>query len=429
MSNSATLYRRLIILVLLITFSACDGRKALDTDAKVLKVADILNADSSGGFSRVHRAKEFRFPEDHLAHPEYKHEWWYFTGNLSSQAGYRFGYQLTLFRIGLVPDSQEIYSTDYISSTSDSTRFNSSNWRANHFYMAHLAITVVNEKTFSSYEKFSRNALGLAGTAGDQVKNKDRIKKRKTDNNEGGNKIQVWLDDWNIESVGKSEFPLRLRASKNDLKLDLQLNPKKPVVLHGYDGLSQKGRKQGNASFYFSITRLATTGTLSANGVTYKVNGDSWYDREWSTVALEAGQRGWDWFAVQLTDGREFMYYQIRRENGKADEYSSGTLVRRSGDYVNLPAEDIVVEVTGRWKSPHSGVEYPSGWKLTVPKEQLELTIKPMLKDQEHNLVFRYWEGAVEVSGYQYQGNANKKLNGYGYVELTGYRPSESKIR
>ena len=387
---------------------ACDKKTVSQDGAGVLQVADILNADSSGGFARVHRTKKFEFPDDHLAHPEYKHEWWYFTGNLSSQAGHRFGYQLTLFRFGLIPDSQEIYSSDYMSS-SGSSKFHSSNWRANHFYMAHFAITDVSANKFSSYEKFSRKALGLAGA---QALGSAKDSKG----------IKLWLDDWRVESQGDGVFPLKVTASKNDLKIDLLLKPEKPVVLHGFNGLSQKGKKQGNASFYYSITRLDTQGTLAANGTTYKVSGNSWYDREWSTSALEADQRGWDWFSLQLSDGRDIMFYKLRRKDGTSDEFSSGTLVGLGEQYRTLPAEDVVVEVKDYWVSPHSGIKYPSAWTLTIPKDQLELSIEPLVADQEHNLVFRYWEGAVKISGYQYKGNSNKKLTGYGYVELAGYQ-------
>ena len=194
------------------------------------------------------------------------------------------------------------------------------------------------------------------------------------------------------------------------------------MVYNGYEGLSQKGRKQGNASYYYSITRLESKGVVTIKNQTFDVSGNSWLDREWSTSVLEKDQAGWDWFSIQLNDGRDLMFYKIRRKDNTMDHYSSGTLVYRSGTYKILNAEDVLLEETEYWQSPHSGVRYPSRWKISIPKERLEIHITPYMADQENNLTVRYWEGAVKATGVQQTDTGDLKVSGDGYVELTGYQ-------
>ena len=141
-------------------------------------------------------------------------------------------------------------------------------------------------------------------------------------------------------------------------------------------------------------------------------------DREWSTSALEKGQIGWDWFALQLSDGREIMLYQIRLENGKPDSTSKGVVVDQNGKTTPLNWTDLKLEVLGNWTSPETGVQYPSGWKLSIPSENLNFQINPLIENQELRTSVNYWEGAVEVVNLLEQ----KKNSGRGYVELTGYR-------
>ena len=189
------------------------------------------------------------------------------------------------------------------------------------------------------------------------------------------------------------------------------------MVLNGDRGLSRKGREEGNASYYYSYTRMPTRGTVTVGYKTFEVQGSSWLDREWSTSVLEEGQVGWDWFALQLSDGRDLMVYQLRRSDGTVDPLSSGTLTAADGAARSLKADDFALEPLDHWASPVSGARYPSRWRLQVPSASVDVLVDPLMPDQELNLTFRYWEGAVSIQGTS-EGNA---VAGHGYVELTGY--------
>ena len=251
--------------------------------------------------------------------------------------------------------------------------------------------------------------------------------------------MRVWLDDWSLEQVGEESFPLRLRAhrrtgaggdSGDDVGIDLLVEPTKPLVLQGDRGLSQKGSRPGNASYYYSFTRLSTAGSVRVGEGTYQVDGHSWLDHEWSSSALEANQVGWDWFALQLEDDTELTFYQIRQSDGTPSPQSAGVLVDPSGTTVNLTMREVELTVDRTWRSPIDGVEYPAAWTILVPAHGLSLHVEPYLQQQELDLTFRYWEGAVRVratidpaAGQRSAtgSNAPRELTGSGYVELTGY--------
>ena len=417
-NRTAGIFLASILLAGTVTLAAgCDEQNTgnIYKPSIALTGVDTLQADSTGGFALAYRARNFEFPQDHLTHPEFKHEWWYFTGNLTTTAGNKMSYQLTLFRIGVKPEANIIKAIDFITGVADRSPQVVSNWRTNHIYMGHLALTDISNQHFYDYEKFSRNTLGLAGS--ELVKT--AVKRQGT---EEATAIKIWLEDWQVASQGETTFPIHIKAQKGDVGIALTLNPLKPVVYNGDQGLSQKGRKQGNASYYYSITRLDSKGIVTIKDQTFDVSGTSWFDREWSTSSLEKNQAGWDWFSLHLIDGRDIMLYKIRRKDNSIDRYSSGTLVRKDGNYRILNAEDILVEQTDYWLSPHSGVRYPSRWKINIPKEKLELSIEPYMADQEMNLTVRYWEGAVKVTGVQRTNSGANEVSGEGYVELTGYK-------
>jgi predicted secreted hydrolase len=140
-------------------------------------------------------------------------------------------------------------------------------------------------------------------------------------------------------------------------------------------------------------------------------------DREWSTSALGPDLVGWDWFALQLDDGRELMLYRLRRRDGGIDPASQGTLVLADGGARGLERDAVEVLALGHWTSPRGGTRYPAGWRLRIPALALELTVMPLVADQELDLGVRYWEGAVRVEGTA----AGRPLGGDGYVELVGY--------
>ena len=191
----------------------------------------------------------------------------------------------------------------------------------------------------------------------------------------------------------------------------------KPVVLHGDKGVSIKNSETGNSSYYYSYTRMPTEGTISIDGNTYKVTGNSWMDREWSSSALRGDQLGWDWFALQLSNNHELMFYRFRRLDDVPDRFSYGALVLPDGQVHKLDYDMVDLNVKRYWHSQRSRVTYPAEWRLRVPTYDIDLHVRPMVTDQELDLSFRYWEGTVNVQG-TYGGN---DIVGRGYVELAGY--------
>jgi predicted secreted hydrolase len=347
---------------------------------RVSSFSDLLS-EGDADFARALKPRQFSFPADHGAHNPYRTEWWYFTGNLENSEGRKFGYELTFFRFAL--------STKPHSSRSV--------WRNNQLYMAHLTLTDVKENRFYTDERFSRAGNELAGAA--------------------DNKYQVWLYDWSATTEGKMDFPLRLRAKSDEFAIDLLLNTQKNLVLQGEQGLSRKSAESGNASYYYSYTRLPTLGTLTIGGINHSVTGNSWMDREWSTSSLSKEQSGWDWFALQFSDNSELIFYQLRRKDGQQDSNSAGSLVLPDSAKVPLQVQDVTLKTLDTWRSPHSKINYPSRWRLSVPSQKLEVDIVPLINDQELNVSFRYWEGAVSITGTK---NGNT-ISGQGYVELVGY--------
>jgi len=343
------------------------------------RLARLLGSEADSNFSRALEPREFSFPEDHGPHPGFRNEWWYLTGNLNDDADRRFGFELTIFRFALAPTVP--------SSTSA--------WRTNQVYMAHLAVTDAESNRFYVAQRYSRAAVGLAG-AQDAP-------------------FRVWIDNWEI-AAQPDTTDWRLHAGESDIDIDLQLTALKPPVLNGVDGLSQKSADPQNASYYYSITRLQTKGRMRIGARAFNVSGLSWLDREWSTSALAANQVGWDWFALQLNDGSELMLYELRLDDGSRDPASAGTYVAANGAASHLTASDVEISVLDEWASPDGGT-YPSRWLLRIPRFDLELTVTPVISDQELFTIVRYWEGAVDVSGTQ----GVQQVDGRGYVELTGY--------
>ena len=349
-----------------------------------ITVGSALGGGDNVGYQRAYQPRPLQFPTDHGPHPEFRNEWWYATGNLSDAAGRQFGYQLTLFRIALSPTPP----------VADSA------WRTHQIYMGHFALTDVAGNRHYGFERFSRGAVGLAGAQ--------------------ATPFRVWLEDWALIGSESDVFPLRLRAQQGEIALDLTLNIAKPMVLQGDRGLSQKNAEPGNASYYYSYTRLPTQCLVRVGDHSFAVSGASWLDREWSTSALGPDQRGWDWFALQLDDGRDFMFYRLRRNDGSMDPFSRGVLVEAGGQARSLRWDEVELQPLGEWASPNSGDRYPAGWRLRVSAEKLDLTITPKVADQEMRLTVRYWEGVVAVTGHA----GDQPMNGQGYLEMTRYEPS-----
>jgi len=342
------------------------------------------------GYASAVQPRAFRFPEDHGSHPEFRNEWWYVTGNLDGPSGERFGFELTIFRFSLVPPGEN-------------ERKDTSDWNTDQVYIGHFAITDAGADRFHVAQRYSRGSMGLAGA--------------------DANPFRVWLDDWSIETVAAQQVrstgdysPWKLHASDEDISLDLRLIPLKDPVLNGVKGLSQKSSQAGNASYYYSISRFATDGTLQIGTTIYAVGGLSWLDREWGSSALSKDQQGWDWFALQLSDGSDLMFYNLRQRDGERDEHSAGTWIDAAGMVTHLDHDDVAIEVRKYWESEH-GSRYPIEWTMSVPKLDLQIDVVPVLRNQELITTVRYWEGAVDVEGL----SGRQVVSGRGYVELTGY--------
>jgi predicted secreted hydrolase len=339
-------------------------------------------AQASQDFRLALPGWKFVFPRDHAAHPEFKTEWWYYTGHLTSDQGEPFSYQLTFFRVGVRRPDPEARSA----------------WSLNTLYFAHLALTDINGIKFTFYEKAGRGALGMSGAASDHY--------------------QVWIDDWQASLEGEVHH---LQAAADKVALDLHLTPEKPPVIHGEDGISQKAAGLGNASHYYSLTRLGTAGKLTYQDRTFHVQGISWMDHEFSSSQLAPYQAGWDWFSLQLDDGHDLMIYVLRHQDGSPDPFSSGTLVDPEGKSRHLLLADFAIQPLASWKSPRSGIVYPAAWKISLPQDGYNLELHPTIPNQElvtsQSTQITYWEGSVRISGTR----NGQPVHGRGYVELTGY--------
>ena len=340
----------------------------------------IAQADSTG-FAHVTGPIPLTFPADHGPHPAYQTEWWYYTGNLAAADGHRFGYQLTFFRRALVPLQQQVQRA--------------SDWATDQVYLAHFALTDVGRQDYHAQAELNRGAAGLAGAQADP--------------------LRVWLGDWSATMSDDQTY--HLSASDAGRIIDLTLVDTKGPILQGDHGYSQKGPQPGNASIYYSLTHMTTTGKVTSAGVTYDVSGLSWMDREFSTSALAPNQVGWDWFSLQLDNDTEMMFYKLRDDDGRIDPYSSGAIIGPDASMTPLKLNEFAISNAGSWTSLHSGAVYPSGWHIEVPSQQIVLDVTPLVADQEFNVSLTYWEGAVKITGSQRQ----QPLDGYGYVELTGY--------
>lgn len=342
-------------------------------------LADDAAAD---GFERALEPRAFEFPADHGAHPGYRTEWWYFTGNLDASDGRHFGFEVTFFRLALRPEPPR----------------SRSEWATNQVWMAHFALSDVRRERLLAGERLTRGALELAGARAEP--------------------FRVWVEDWSVEGGLAPGEAARLQAQTSEFAVDLQLSALERPVPQGDRGLDAKGPEPGNASHYYSIPRFAASGNVRVGtDAPIDVEGQAWMDREWSTSALSPDVAGWDWFALQLEDGRELMYYRLRREDGTQSAYSGGTLVTAAGQVLPLAPGDVDLTVLRHWRSRATGVEYPVAWAMQIPGHDLDLEIRPYFDAQEVRLSVRYWEGAVQVTGT----SGGEPAAGRGYLELAGY--------
>lgn len=356
-------------------------RLTLNARIRIGALAAIWFVFSSFTYQLALPGRKIVFPRDHYSHPDFKTEWWYYTGHFTTESGRAYGYQVTFFRFGL-KDKQDEKTAPLFTD----------------LYMAHFALSDKQAKSFRVAERANRGYGDKAGAAVDR--------------------LFVWNEDWRLEGRGDSHV---IEIRDKDVTLKLRLKPVKPPVLHGDGGLSQKAEGAGRASYYYSLTRLATEGELEIAGRKEKIVGQSWMDHEFGSNQLAEDQLGWDWFSLQLDDNSELMLYVMRRKDGSIDPHSSGTLVDRDGNTRHLALADFKIEALDKWKSPASGAVYPMRWKVAVPSAGLKLQVDPLFPAQEldtkRSTKVTYWEGSVALAGTR----NGQSVRGLGYVEMTGY--------
>ncbi len=330
----------------------------------------------------------YEFPRDHFSHPAYQSEWWYYTGNLHAPDGHRFGFELTFFRQAIPLSKQETGNAQTI-------------WLPDQIYLAHLALSDIDGGEFYHTERLNRAGPGLAGTDAADA--------------------QYWNGNWHVHWVNPATGKQELQAVCDRFSLRLSLKPEKPVVIHGRNGVSQKGPLEGEASHYVSFTRLAAAGELKWRNTKFAINGLAWMDHEFFTEPRGNTLAGWDWFAIQLDSNEEVMLYRLRKTSGEIDPCSSGTYVDSHGNAHFLEASQFSLTSGDLWQSPESGARYPLSWNISVPALELQLSERAALKNQElfrkNEISPSYWEGAVTYVGSEH----SRAVHGVGYLEMTGY--------
>ena len=353
-----------------------------------LSVSFLGFAVSAQGWREAIAGYVFQFPRDHASHPEFKLEWWYYTGNVQTTEGRRFGYQVTFFRVGVDP-----------------VPANPSRWAVRDLFMTHLAVSDPVGDRYRFDERLSRAGPGLAGAE--------------------TTRYRVWNEDWSahLDEQGRHV----IRAIDKNTGVELVLDEGKRPAINGANGISQKGAQAGNASHYYSMTRMPTRGTVVIDGERFAVTGESWMDHEFGTSFLEKDQQGWDWLSIQLSDGRDLMLYQLRRADGSRDPRSSGTLVDQQGRTTHLSAREIVMTASGETFRAPSGAVYPVRWSIQIPGERITLDVTTPMQNQElstEGAGISYWEGMIDVNGT----SGDAPLTGRGYLEMTGYKGSLGRV-
>jgi predicted secreted hydrolase len=370
----------LISMILLLP--CCTPISAPSIQVPVLPATTIITPTLAPGFDVADGSRILTFPADFGAHPDFRTEWWYYTGNLQTSQGRHFGFELTIFRVGLLPPTAALPKD--------------SNWSSRDLYFAHFAVSDIGSDHFYAYQRYSRQGPGLAGAQADPY--------------------HTWLEDWNITE--RTQGVYQLQAEQDQIALDLTLRDELGVVLQGANGYSRKGKNPTNASYYYSKPRLHADGSIKINGAEYQVSGLAWNDHEFSTGVLDENQIGWDWFSLQFEDGRTLMLFQLRQRNGTISDSASGTFTAANKVSQLLHKSDFAIAILDQWRSPHTQGVYPSSWQIQIHKPDCSLNVKPWMSDQEINFPpITYWEGAIHFIG----SCEGAPVSGNGYIELTGY--------
>jgi len=325
--------------------------------------------------------KPLSLPADAAAHYWAQNEWWYYTGHLKAEDGREFGYELTFFKRITSEDKVPHFFIPI-----------PAHWLKDLGMMGHFVITDITHQKFMTQEV--NNFFGLPSKADDT-------------------KYDLMIGTWTArEEEGKH----LLYAEMDDGRIELELQPVKVAALHGRQGIVDKGG--GNSNYYYSLTNMKTSGTLTIGGESLDVHGKSWMDHEYGTMKLTYPQSGWDWFSIQLENHYELMIYVIRSEGDLKNSLVGGTFVLPNGKTIPVKARDIEIRNLDYWHSEKTDSDYPSSWEIIVRPFKLKLKCQPIMAEQEVNLQpMPYWEGAISVSGTFH----GKSVKGQGYIELVGY--------
>ena len=338
----------------------------------------ILGGNSeqqSNQFSPVIKGVELSFPKDHQAHPNFRHEWWYLTANLIDEGGNALGVQWTQFRFAAAPEN--------IAEQNKLTA-----WQSQQIYMAHSAITT--EYKHYADEKWSRDQAELAGVS--------------------TSPFRVYLDDWQWTSSSDDLFPAILSANSEQFGYSLTLTSNAPYQKQGEQGYSTKSSGGKVASYYYSQPFIDVTGDVTIDGVKHQVSGKGWIDREWSSQFLLDSQQGWDWFALRLSDETSLVVFQLRNSATGEASYVHARLMQQNGSGTAISQQDITLTATKQ--TVIDGRDYPTEWQVSIPSQQIELTVSALNSKAKMPLSVPYWEGPISIKGTH---------SGTGYMELTGY--------
>jgi predicted secreted hydrolase len=355
------------------------------------RIADVVVGEASSLRDGTEHAG-VELPRDLYAHSEAQTEWWYYTGHMRTRSGRRFGFELVFFKRRTDLDRFGVVPLRLI---------------GNPLYLAHFAITDESRASFRyAHRKSTGGMLDLPAQASEE-------------------RYYLKLGNWTVRETNGAHV---LRATLgDDLIFEATLKNLKPAALNGHEGVGVSFKDEGEASRYFSFTRMDATGDITWHGETEHFTGSAWMDREFGTWRTTENQKGWDWFSIQLSTGAEVMVYHLRNSHGQPSHFSSGTYVDTAGHWTHLTREDFALETTGHWQSPQTKANYPSGWRLRVPRFGIDVTVAPVMKDQELDTrgttMIVYWEGACAVRGR----HGNEQTDGRAYVELVGYDRSHEQ--
>ena len=339
-------------------------------------------ATTPDGFALPQAGRQFVFPRDHGSHPEFKIEWWYFTGHLFAKDGRRFGLQATFFRRAGKANGENIY-------------------------LAHMALLDVKSGRFIHQERLNREGWDAAAAVGS---------------------LDVKCGPWSVKMDAGGRIHL-VGAIRAEASFQLELTPRIPLVVFGENGVSRKGADPAAASHYLTFPRLEAGGTLVSGTEKMTVHGELWMDHEMSSSQLDEGQVGWDWACLQLHDGRSAMVYRMRRKDGTTDAFSTLAWIDTAGGVEQFGAKDFTLSPTGTWRSPHSGAEYPAGVALSAidpaTGKRVQWKLAPLARNQEligRSSSLPYWEGACRVL------DEGGREIGSAFLELTGYTGDLKRI-